>query len=138
MGESMGQGGIVFSLFLIFTGAAVLATGALFARQALPVAYIVLGVLIGPHGAGLIVDPSAIRAMAEVGIIFLLFLLGLDLAPSGLLHMLRKATLVTVGSSVACTQLICARVRRWVSNSGMTPSERIAFMTWKSMLCSGS
>ncbi len=100
MDEAFGQETIVFSMFVIFTGAAVLATGALFARQALPIAYIVLGVLIGPYGFGLVVNPTAIRAMADIGIMFLLFLLGLDLAPSGLMHMLRKATLVTFGSSV--------------------------------------
>jgi Kef-type K+ transport system membrane component KefB len=91
---------IVFSLFLIFTGAAVLATLALYARQALPVAYIVLGVLIGPFGLKLVTDPDVIRQMSEVGIIFLLFLLGLDLTPQELLNMLRKATLVTLGTSV--------------------------------------
>ncbi len=91
---------VVFSLFLIFTGAAVLATLALYARQALPVAYIVLGVLIGPYGFKLVTDPDMIRQMSEVGIIFLLFLLGLDLTPQELLNMLRKATLVTLGSSL--------------------------------------
>ena len=38
---------IIFSLFLIFTGAALFATLALYARQALPIAYIALGALIG-------------------------------------------------------------------------------------------
>ena len=92
---------IFFSLFLIFTGAAILATLALFARQALPVAYIALGVLIGPYGVGVLVDPEVIRQMSEIGIIFLLFLLGLDLTPQELLHMLRKATLITLGSAMA-------------------------------------
>jgi Kef-type K+ transport system membrane component KefB len=96
---------IVFSLFLIFTGAAVVATMALYARQALPVAYIVLGVIIGPFGLKLITDPQVIGQMSEIGIIFLLFLLGLDLTPQELLHMLRKATLVTVGSSLAFATL---------------------------------
>ncbi|MGH8534514.1 MAG: cation:proton antiporter, partial [Gammaproteobacteria bacterium] len=43
---------IVFSLFLVFTGAAILATLALYARQAMLVAYIVLGVVLGPWGIG--------------------------------------------------------------------------------------
>lgn len=94
------QQSIVFSLFLIFTGAAVLATLALYARQALPVAYIVLGVLIGPFGLEMVTDPEAVRQMAEVGIMFLLFLLGLDLAPTELLHGLKEATLVTLGTSL--------------------------------------
>lgn len=96
----MGSESVFFSLFVIFSGAAVLATLALFARQALPVAYIALGVLIGPFGAGFVTDPTLIRQMSEVGIIFLLFLLGLDLTPQELLGMLRKATLITLGSSL--------------------------------------
>lgn len=39
---------IAFSFFLIFSGAAVLASLALYARQPLLVAYIVLGALLGP------------------------------------------------------------------------------------------
>ncbi len=91
---------IVFSLFVIFAGAAVVATAALFARQALPVAYIVLGIMIGPYGFALVDDPETVGGMADIGIIFLLFLLGLDLAPKGLAHMLRKATLVTLATSI--------------------------------------
>ena len=43
---------LVFTIFLIFAGAAVLATVALYARQALIVAYIVLGILFGPSVLG--------------------------------------------------------------------------------------
>ncbi len=97
----MGADSVVFSVFLIFTGAAVLATAALFARQALIVAYIVLGIAFGPWGFGLIGEVGTITQIADVGIIFLLFLLGLDLQPQELWHMLRKATLVTLLSSTA-------------------------------------
>jgi Kef-type K+ transport system membrane component KefB len=100
MNSLAGQDPIIFSLFLIFTGAALLATLALYARQALPVAYILLGMLIGPYGLRFITDATSVSQMSEVGIMFLLFLLGLDLAPSELLQMLRKATLVTVGTSL--------------------------------------
>lgn len=95
-----GQDPIIFSLFLIFTGATLLATLALYARQALPVAYIVLGILVGPSGFAIVIDPGVIEEMSQVGIIFLLFLLGLDLAPRRLLHMLPKTTLVTLGTSL--------------------------------------
>lgn len=91
---------IVFSLFLIFTGAAVLATLALMARQALPVAYILLGALLGPHAFAVIQDPAAVADIAEIGIIFLLFLLGLDLTPQELVRSLGKSTLVTLASSL--------------------------------------
>lgn len=92
---------IVFSIFIIFTGAAVLSTLALYTRQSMLVAYLLLGALIGPWGLGWINDPGAIEQIGDVGIIFLLFLLGLHLQPQNLLHMLRKTTLVAVLSSTA-------------------------------------
>ncbi|MDX1606725.1 MAG: cation:proton antiporter [Candidatus Competibacterales bacterium] len=100
MASALGPESLFFSLLVIFTGAALLATLALFARQALPVAYITLGVLIGPTGLDLLGEPAAVRQMSEIGIIMLLFLLGLDLTPQDLLHMLRQTTLITVASSV--------------------------------------
>jgi Kef-type K+ transport system membrane component KefB len=99
------QNPIIFSLFLIFTGAALFATLALYARQALPIAYIALGALIGPYGLKLIANASAIEEMAQIGIMFLLFLLGLDLSPQRLLQMLRKATLITLGASLVFAAL---------------------------------
>jgi Kef-type K+ transport system membrane component KefB len=92
--------GIVHAVFLIFTGATLLATIVLYARQALPVAYIALGLLLGPvlgtWGAGITIDPAVIRGMADVGIIFLLFLLGLNLEPQELRRLLREVTVVTL------------------------------------------
>jgi len=91
----------VFSLFLIFTGAACLATVALYTKQPLLVAYIVLGALLGPYGYSFISDTSLLQDTSHVGIIFLLFLLGLDMQPSHLVAMLKKASSVAIGSSIA-------------------------------------
>lgn len=91
---------LVFSFFLIFTGAAVLASAALYTRQPLLVAYIVLGAILGPYGMQYVSDTQMMSEISHIGIIFLLFLLGLDMQPSHLLHMLKKATLVALGSSV--------------------------------------
>lgn len=90
---------LVFSFFLIFTGAAVLASLALYTRQPLLVAYIVLGAILGPYGYSFIQDTSLLSDISHIGIIFLLFLLGLDMQPSHLVHMLKKATLVAIFSS---------------------------------------
>ena len=46
--------------------------------------YIVGGVVIGPFALGLISDPSAVMQVSELGIALLLFLIGLELAPSRL------------------------------------------------------
>ncbi len=90
---------IVFTFFMIFAGAALLATFALFARQALLIAYILIGVLLGPWGLGFVSDSEVIGEIAHIGIIFLLFLIGLNLQPQELLHMMRKTTIVTLASS---------------------------------------
>ena len=91
---------IEFSIFLIFTGAAILATLALYARQAIIVAYIVLGVILGPWGLGLVDDPELIADISHIGIVFLLYLLGLDLFPQELWKMLGEALWVTLLSSL--------------------------------------
>lgn len=91
---------IVFSIFLIFSGAALLATVALYLRQAMLIAYLALGAILGPWGLKLVTDAALIQDIAEVGIIFLLFLLGLNLSPRKLLHLLRETTLVTVFCSL--------------------------------------
>ena len=96
----MTEHSVVFSFFLIFTGAAILASAALYTRQPLLVAYIVLGALLGPYGYQLISDTALLSDISHVGIIFLLFLLGLDMQPSHLVQMIKKATWVALGSSL--------------------------------------
>lgn len=92
---------MVFSIFLIFTGAAIVSTAALFTRQSLLVAYMLLGVILGPWGLKLVANSDTIQQASSIGIIFLLFLLGLNLHPQKLYHMLRKALMVGLFSSVA-------------------------------------
>lgn len=94
------QQDIVFTIFLIFTGAAVLATIALYARQALLVSYILLGVLLGPFVMGLVSDLELIGDISHIGIMFLLFLMGLELNPKDLLLLIRKTTVVTLASTL--------------------------------------
>lgn len=92
---------LVTTFFLIFTGAAVLAAFALFTRQPLLVAYILIGAMLGPYGMGWVTDRALLSEIAEIGIIFLLFLLGLDMQPANLARSLRQALLVGVASSLA-------------------------------------
>jgi len=92
---------MIYSLFLVFSGAAVVATIALYARQALLIAYIVLGALMGPWAFDLVSNPELIGDIANIGILFLLFLLGLNLEPGDLKKLFREAILVTAASSFA-------------------------------------
>jgi CPA2 family monovalent cation:H+ antiporter-2 len=66
-------------LVLLFLVAAV--AGAVLCRLArLPpmLGYLVVGVLIGPHALGLAKDSSAVSYLAEFGVVFLMFVIGLE------------------------------------------------------------
>lgn len=112
----------VYFIFLIFTGAAVLATIALFTRQSVLVAYILLGMALGPYGLKLLPDIALARQIGDVGIIFLLFLLGLDLSPTELFHKFRSTILITVVSTAAFTAI------------GFMVSYLFGFSWWEALL----
>ena len=91
---------IIFTIFIIFSGAAILSTVALYARQTLLVAYIGLGLLMGPSALGVVQDHAFIQQVSDIGIMFLLFLLGLNLDPRKLLSLIKDTTLITVLASL--------------------------------------
>jgi CPA2 family monovalent cation:H+ antiporter-2 len=71
---------ILFDIGFIIIFSAVLAYFARFLRQPAIVAYVVAGVLIGPiHGLGLITNFEEIKLLSELGIVFLLFSVGLEI-----------------------------------------------------------
>ena len=90
---------MVYSLFLIFVGAAVFGTLALLARQSLIIGYIVLGIVLGQWGLAWVTDTKLIEDISNIGIIFLLFLLGLNLSPRKLFELLKQTTIVTILTS---------------------------------------
>jgi Kef-type K+ transport system membrane component KefB len=87
---------LVDAFFIVFCSAAAAATVALFTRQPLIIAYVAMGVILGPHVLGMIKHSQALSQMSHIGIIFLLFLLGLDMQPRALVSVLRKATSVAL------------------------------------------
>jgi len=93
------NGELLQLFFFIFSGGAIIASLALFGRQPLLVAYILLGAILGPFGLGLVNDVALISEIGSIGIIFLLFLLGLDMQPQALWRVLREVTHVTLISS---------------------------------------
>jgi len=91
---------IIFTIFVIFSGAAILSTLALYARQTLLVAYIGLGILLGPSALGVVKNHEFIQQVSDIGIMFLLFLLGLNLNPNKLIALIKDTTLITVVASI--------------------------------------
>jgi len=80
---------------LTFCAAAVIAVP-IFRKlgQSAVLGYLAAGIVIGPSVLGVIKDPDAIRSTAEIGVVLLLFLVGLELQPARLYSM-RKDILGT-------------------------------------------
>ena len=49
--------------------------------------YLIAGILIGPQGFALITNGATILEFSEIGIILLLFIVGLELAPARLMRL---------------------------------------------------
>ncbi len=96
----MGFENIIFELVSIFAGAAILGTVFLYLKQPIILAYIVLGVIAGPWGLAIIKQPDHIEQLSHIGVILLLFLLGMNLKAERLFHLFSKTAVVTLTSSI--------------------------------------
>jgi len=80
----------LLALPVVLLAAAVISVPiARFGRLSAIVAYLVAGVVIGPYGLGMFARPETIVTVAELGVVMLLFLIGLELELSRLLAMRR-------------------------------------------------
>ena len=96
------------SLILIL--ASVLAVGFFtFWRMPAAMGYLLAGLAIGPHGLGLFVAGEDTRFLAELGLVFLMFMVGLEFSLPKLL-MARKDMLLAGGLQVGITLAVVAGV----------------------------
>ncbi|WP_425406387.1 cation:proton antiporter [Hwanghaeella sp.] len=85
--------------------------GMLFVRLRQPaiVGYIIAGIILGPSGLGLVANREIISFFAELGVILLLYFIGMELSLRSFRHIWRVAVLTTafqIGISVGATALI--------------------------------
>ncbi|MEP6942152.1 MAG: monovalent cation:proton antiporter-2 (CPA2) family protein [Betaproteobacteria bacterium] len=71
--------------------------------------YLAAGAIIGPWGLGLIADADATLSFAEMGVVLLLFLIGLELEPSRL-WALRKPVFGLGGAQVLLTGIVLTAI----------------------------
>lgn len=90
------------SLVIIFGVSAVVVF--LFHRVRIPsiVGFLVAGILVGPYGIGIIKDTHSIELMAEIGVILLLFTIGIEFSIAKLIRM-KKAVMVGGGIQILLT-----------------------------------
>ncbi|ADJ26418.1 sodium/hydrogen exchanger [Dehalogenimonas lykanthroporepellens BL-DC-9] len=93
------MGHLGFGAEIIIALVAAVLGGILAHRLKLPVllGYLVAGMLVSPHGLGLIQDTESIEAMASIGVILLLFTLGLEFS----LEELRRIGAVAILGGIA-------------------------------------
>jgi CPA2 family monovalent cation:H+ antiporter-2 len=92
------------SLVIIFGASALVVF--LLHRLKIPsiVGFLVTGVIIGPYGIGLVEDVRAVEMMAEIGVILLLFTIGVEFSITKLLRIKKS---VLGGGGVQVTLTIC-------------------------------
>tara|TARA_B100002052_G_scaffold288101_5_gene303880 strand:+ start:1018 stop:2838 length:1821 start_codon:yes stop_codon:yes gene_type:complete len=83
--------------------------------------YLLAGVIIGPWGLGLIGQVDEVLHLAEFGVVFLLFIIGLEMQPRRL-WALRKAILGLGGLQVVATSLVLGVAAHWVMGLPFVPA----------------
>jgi glutathione-regulated potassium-efflux system ancillary protein KefC/glutathione-regulated potassium-efflux system protein KefB len=80
--------------------------------------YLAAGVVIGPSVLGLVGEAEAVLQFSQVGIVFLLFIIGLELKPARL-KVMRKAVFGFGSLQVAVTTLLLSLAAWWL---GLSPA----------------
>ncbi len=78
-------------------------------RLSVVAAFLVAGAILGPTGAGLVSEPEMVDALAEIGVVLLLFTVGLEVPLSGLGRM-RREVLRAGGIQTSLAVLLVAAV----------------------------
>jgi len=89
--------GLIYDVAVCIIAAWVIAVACQVARQPLLLAYLVAGFAIGPHGFRWITDADSIQTIASIGLVLLLFMIGLEMD-------LRK--MFSAGKAISLTALV--------------------------------
>ncbi|UUE99816.1 monovalent cation:proton antiporter-2 (CPA2) family protein [Xanthomonas hortorum pv. pelargonii] len=100
----MHSGGLELALVLMLAAIVAVPVFKRFGLGAV-LAYLVAGVVLGPDGVGVVQDAERISGAAEIGVVMLLFVIGLELSPSRL-KVMRHSVLGAGATQVVVTTLI--------------------------------
>ena len=79
--------------------------------------YLLAGIAIGPFGLKLVEKVEDVRHIAELGVVFLLFVIGLELEPKRLWSM--RARLLTLGLSQVVGSIALIAIVAWLAGSSV-------------------
>lgn len=79
------------------------------------IGYMVAGIVVGPHMLGLVSDGETVRVLAELAVLLLMFMIGLELDISLFKKYMRPALIVTVGNFLLSASImsVCAYLFAW-------------------------
>jgi glutathione-regulated potassium-efflux system protein KefB len=117
MEQSPGASGLLVLPVLLLAVAVISVPLARLLRLSPIVAYLAAGVVIGPYGFALVKAPETIVTVSELGVVFLLFLIGLELEFSRLLA-LRRAIFGLGAAQLLATAAILAGLAYGIGLSG--------------------
>lgn len=83
--------------------------------------YLITGIVLGPHVLNIANDPEAIHKLTEFGVIFLMFLIGLELRPQRLWTM-RQSIFVIGSAQVGITAVVIGTILFFVLQQGIATS----------------
>lgn len=106
--ETAAHGQSLVSIALVIAVAAVLGLAFLWMRQPPLVGFILAGVALGPTGFGAIQSSENVQLLAEMGVVVLLFFIGMELSIKAFVLTIRQALLVAGG------QLLAALAGAWL------------------------
>ncbi len=115
---------IVLEMSTIIISTAVLCVIAEIAKQPLIVAYIFAGFLMGPSGLGLIHGNGFFSAISQIGVVLLLYLIGLELRPRKFVDTLKKTSLPAIFATLTIVPF--GILIGWVSGLSMIQTAYLA------------
>lgn len=116
VGAAAGGAEFLLTLFVVFVAAKLLAEVFERLRQPAVAGEIVAGVIIGPSVLGWVAPSETLGDLAEIGVIFLLFTVGLETKPAAVLRVGKSAAVVAVLGVVAPMAGGWLVMRAWGAN----------------------
>lgn len=109
---------LLFAIGLSIVAASILAYAAQFLRQPAILGYIAAGMIIGPHGFGLVQNQEDVSAISELGLAFLLFIVGLEIDVKKFIRSGASSSVIGVVQVTLCT-LTGYLVSLWLGYGGL-------------------
>jgi len=98
-------GSVPAQLMIVLVTATVLAVVARKLRQPVLLAYIVTGLVLGPVMLGIVGETQTLTLMSELGLGFLLFLVGIEMNLEEISELLKPISIIAVGQTILQTLL---------------------------------